>query len=178
MVKERVIGDLHFFGKEMLNIIPRPFSTVEAMNAYMIEAWNAETSPDDIVFVVGDFFDAQYCTKQEMFTILDSLNGTKILIVGNHDRPFVAWYKEYGMTVIEYPILKDQFWILSHEPQFVSEAAPYANIFAHVHLNPMYKDVSSRSICVSAERLNYRPMLLSEAKKKVMECANKENATQ
>lgn len=170
MVKERVIGDLHFFGKEMLNIIPRPFSTVEEMNAYMIEAWNAETSPDDIVFVVGDFFDAQYCTKQEMFTILDSLNGTKILIVGNHDKLYLDLYKEYGLTVIEYPIVKDQFWILSHEPQFVSESAPYANIFAHAHLNPMYKDVSSRSICVSAERLNYRPMLLSEAKKKVIEC--------
>lgn len=171
-MQERVIGDLHFFGRDMIHIVPRPFDSVNAMNSYMIESWNLETAPDDIVFIVGDFFDAQYCTKQEMFDILNALNGIKVLIVGNHDKPFLDWYREYGLTVIEYPILKDQFWILSHEPQFVSDAAPYANIFAHVHLNPMYKDVSSRSICVSAERLNYKPILLSEAKEKVLQCAN------
>lgn len=172
-MQERVIGDLHFFGIDMIDIVPRPFKTVEEMNNYIIDMWNEETAPDDIVFVVGDFFDAQYCTKEEMFSILNKLHGTKILIAGNHDKPFLNWYREYGIQVIEYPILKDQFWILSHEPQFVSEAAPYANIFAHVHLNPMYNDVSSRSICVSAERLGYRPMLMSTAKAKVMMCAHK-----
>lgn len=170
-MQERIIGDLHFFGRDIINIVPRPFKTVQTMNAYMIEMWNQDTEPDDIVFVVGDFFDAQYCSKEEMFAILDQLNGTKILIAGNHDIPFLDWYREYGIQVIEYPILKDQFWILSHEPQFVSEAAPYANIFAHVHLNPMYNDVSSRSICVSAERLGYKPMLISMAKAKVLTCA-------
>lgn len=171
MGQERVIGDLHFFGKDMISIVPRDFTSIDEMNNFIISQWNSETAPEDTVFIVGDFFDQ--CSKEEMFTILDQLNGTKILIVGNHDGPFVHWYKEYGITVIEYPILKDQFWILSHEPQFVSDAAPYANIFAHVHLNPMYKDVSTRSICVSAERLNYKPILLSEAKSKVMECAHK-----
>ena len=171
--KERVIGDLHFFGKDMISIVPRPFSSVEEMNSHIIEMWNDETNPSDTIYVVGDFFDAQYCTKEEMFTILDQLNGIIVIIAGNHDKPFLHWYREYGLTVIDYPIIKDQYWILSHEPQFVSDAAPYANIFAHVHLNPMYKDVSSRSICVSAERLNYRPMALEDAKKLVLQESNK-----
>lgn len=44
---------------------------------------------------------------------------------------------------------------------------PYANIFAHVHGNPAYADVSKQSFCASAERkaLNYYPIKLSDIKK-------------
>ena len=167
--RERVIGDLHFFDKNIIQMAPRPFKNIQEMNAHMIEKWNEDTDVYDTVLVVGDFFDTTNCTKEQMFEVLDQLNGNIKLIVGNHDTQ-LDWYREYGIDVIEYTIIKDEFWIISHEPQYVSLAAPYANIFAHVHLNPMYNDVSARSFCVSAERLGYKPILLSDIKIAVLKC--------
>ena len=162
---ERVIGDSHFFDENIIQMAPRNFTSVEEMNASMIDSWNSVTAKNDTVFHLGDFINFGNCSVEEGFEIIDQLNGNIVLIAGNHDLPYLNILREYGprLQVIEYPILKNEFWILSHDPQFVSEAAPYANIFAHVHLNPMYKDVSSRSFCVSAERLGYKPILLREA---------------
>lgn len=168
--KEFVIGDLHYFDPDIIQMSPRAFSSVQEMNEYMIKQWNSEVDEDDTVFVIGDFFDFHHCSREEAYEILDQLKGNIILIKGNHD-DHLQYFYDYGIQVIEYPILKDGFWLLSHEPMFVTEAAPYANIFAHVHLNPMYKTVSSRSFCASAERHDYKPILLSEIKKLVRQTA-------
>jgi calcineurin-like phosphoesterase family protein len=164
--KEFVIGDLHFFHNDIILTAPREFNSVEEMNLHMITKWNSVVGNKDTVFVLGDFFDFNNCTQCEAYEILDQLNGNIVLIAGNHD-DHLEYFREYGITVIEYPIIKDGFWLLSHAPMFVSEASPYANIFAHVHLNPMYRTVSSRSFCASAERIGYTPILLSEIKKMV-----------
>lgn len=175
--KERIIGDLHFHGHSIMHSSPRRFTSVEQMNSFMIQEWNSVTDDEDTVIVNGDFIDFDNCTKEEGYAIIDQLKGRIILILGNHDRPYAGWYRGYGsrLTVIDYPILKDEFWIISHEPKFVSIASPYANVFAHVHLNPMYKDVSPRSFCTSAERIGYKPILWSFVKESVMCCGRKEN---
>ena len=167
--REFVIGDLHFYDPSMLPLCRPQFSSIEEMNETMITLWNSTVSDADTVFVLGDFFDFGHCTRKQADDTLDRLHGDIILIAGNHDREYLDAFREYGLDVIEYPILKDGFWILSHEPEFVTESAPYANIFAHVHLNPMYRDVSPRSFCASAERLGFTPILLNEAKRRVRE---------
>ena len=168
--REFVIGDNHFYDPDIINMSPRQFSSVQEMNEYMIKQWNDTVNDNDTVFVLGDFFDFHNCDREEAYEILDQLRGTIILIKGNHD-DHLNYFYDYGIQVIEYPILKDEFWIMSHEPMFVTEAAPYANIFAHVHFNPMYNTISSRSFCVSAERHDYKPVLLSEIKKMVRQAA-------
>ena len=168
--REFVIGDLHFYDPNIIQYSPRDFTSVQEMNQFMASQWNSVVNNNDTVFMLGDFFDFDHCDDIQVFEILDQLNGHIILIAGNHDRGNLDVFRAYGIEVIEYPIVKDGFWFLSHEPMFVTETAPYANIFAHVHLNPMYKTVSSRSFCASAERHNYVPVLLSEAKRMVREC--------
>ena len=141
------------------------------MNDFMIKNWNTVASNEDTVFVVGDFFDFNHCTKEETADVLKQLNGHITLISGNHDVGNLVELRNLGVEVIPYPIVKDNFWILSHEPMYVSENSPYANIFAHVHNNPIYKTVSSRSFCVSAERIGYTPILLKEGYQRVQACA-------
>jgi len=59
------------------------FSSVEEMDDYLVDQWNAVVTPDDLVYCLGDF-----CYNyQQMCDVLPFLNGIKILIVGNHD-PF------------------------------------------------------------------------------------------
>ena len=51
---------------------------------------------------------------------------------------------------------------------------PYANIFGHVHGNPLYADVSRQSFCVSAERTGYIPLEFEEIAGKMQNAANLE----
>ena len=157
----RVIGDLHFYDPNIIKMGPRDFESVEQMNQYMIDEWNSVTGEHDTVIVNGDFIDLLHCSIEQAYAIIDQLKGKIVLILGNHDIVHEQVLRNYGprLEVIPYTIVKDEFWIISHEPQYVSTAAPYANVYAHVHMNPTYKDVSSRSFCTSAERLRYRPIL-------------------
>ena len=49
------IADCHFF-HEALNtqMDQRGFSSVEAMNTYMLRKWNAKVRPNDEVVILGD----------------------------------------------------------------------------------------------------------------------------
>lgn len=143
----------------------RPFGSTEEMNEKLIENWNKVVGKQDRVFMMGDF---ALCGKEKIIEIGKRLKGKKILILGNHEGASLKTYYEAGFEMIsKYPILFNEFFILSHEPQYVQENGVYANIFAHVHTNPMYKSVSSRSFCVSAERINYTPISFEIIKKQM-----------
>ena len=166
--KEYLIGDLHMFDENIIKFEKRQFENAEKAAWEMIRSWNSVVKEEDTVYVLGDLF-YEGCTEEQIATIMARLNGKVVLIVGNHDWSLLDVLSKY-MEIIRYPIVKDDFWILSHEPMYVNEAAPYANIFAHVHNNPMYKTVSSRSFCVSAERINYTPILWEYVKDAVLQC--------
>jgi len=59
------------------------FRDVDQMDTYLIEQWNATVGKDDVVYCLGDL-SYKIASATEA---LAKMNGTKILIVGNHD-PF------------------------------------------------------------------------------------------
>lgn len=79
------ISDLHFCHASLNDHMDmRGFASVEDMNEYMIKQWNSKVRLWDDVVILGDF-----CISPkgaEVNAILERLNGTKYLIVGNHDR--------------------------------------------------------------------------------------------
>jgi calcineurin-like phosphoesterase family protein len=81
-----VTSDLHFGHKNIMKFCPvtraRFRDDVAYMNAMMIKEWNDLIEPDDTVYILGD---AAFLSGSEAGRILMSLNGTKILIEGNHD---------------------------------------------------------------------------------------------
>lgn len=160
-----MIGDTHFCHSNIIKYCDRPFNSTEEMNEKLIENWNKVVGKQDRVFMMGDF---ALCGKEKIIEIGNRLKGKKILILGNHEGASLKTYYEAGFEMVsKYPILFNEFFILSHEPQYVQENGVYANIFAHVHTNPMYKSVSSRSFCVSAERINYTPISFEIIKKQM-----------
>jgi len=122
--------------------------------------------------VLGDFsFHGADATR----AIIKILYGNKILIMGNHDyRSVKWWYKAGFLEVYKYPIIVDDFFILSHEPMYVNKNMPYANIFGHVHNRPEYNTDSAQTYCVSVERINYMPIEFDKVKKIML--ANAGNA--
>ena len=169
----KVIADTHFFDDNIRKMEPARhcFKNVEQMNNVLIKSWNDKINDNDEALVLGDFISSK--NEEEIKFILNALHGHITLVAGNHDVINLDILRKYPdkILVIEHPIIIDEFWMCSHEPKYVSEAMPYANVFGHVHSNPMYKTVSSRSFCVSAERLNnFEPITFGEIKKAVLSC--------
>ncbi len=150
------IADTHFDDDNIRRYENRPFDSVEAMNEAMIARWNSVVTEADTVWVLGDFGAAG--REGEM---LSRLKGEKMLVKGNHDKQSGEYYRRAGFVgVYNMPVIYNNFWILSHEPMYVCENMPYANLFGHVHANPIYRDFSSQHFCVSAERIDYTPVTL------------------
>jgi len=81
-------ADPHFGHSNILKYCVRPFGTVDEMNGELIDRYNNVIEDDDTVLWLGDcFFHGTYDG------ILEELNGTKILIIGNHDRSMAAMAK-------------------------------------------------------------------------------------
>lgn len=171
-MKDFFIADTHFESEDIIKMENRPFKSACEMNHFIVSNWNNVVKENDRVFLLGDVGELKTDENiKNVISILKSLNGHIILILGNHDREFKEFFKDFpNIEVYNFPILYNDFWMLSHEPLYVSETMPYANIFGHVHNNPMYKTVSCRSFCVSVERINYTPICFDEIKEKVLNC--------
>ena len=158
------IADTHFSDEKIMRYENRPFASAQEMDEAIIRAWNDAVSPDDTVWHLGDFG-----ASGREAEVLKRLNGHVLLVKGNHDVRSGEYYRSCGFEeVYDYPVIIDSFWILSHEPLYVCENMPYADIFGHVHANPMYKDFSRQHFCCSAERIAYGPVSFEAVKAAVL----------
>jgi calcineurin-like phosphoesterase family protein len=134
---------------------------VEQMNESIVNNRNDTVSENDIVWFLWDLGDNSFFSK---------LNWKKYLVKWNHETEDNKYYRElWFIEVYDMPVILDNFWILSHEPLYVNANMPYANIFAHVHLDPKYKTVSKQSFCVSCDRIGFKPISFSEIKRNISE---------
>jgi calcineurin-like phosphoesterase family protein len=78
-------SDLHFGHANIIEYCRRPFTSVDRMNAGLIERWNSVVGTGDDVWVLGDVCMGHI---DDSLAYVEQLHGTKRLIVGNHDRMF------------------------------------------------------------------------------------------
>jgi len=76
-------SDSHFGHANVIGMCNRPFSSIREHDDALISNWNEVVQPDDVVFHLGDF--AYRCDAKHVTRCFDALNGTKHLILGNHD---------------------------------------------------------------------------------------------
>ena len=78
---------LHFGHTNIMKFCPqsraRYKNDVDYMNETMVHEWNATIAPDDTVYILGD---VAFLPADKAVKIMRRLNGTKILVEGNHDR--------------------------------------------------------------------------------------------
>ncbi|MCE4224046.1 metallophosphoesterase [Methylobacterium sp. C25] len=63
---------------------PRPFAGIEAHDEAIVARWNDVVRPEDEVWHLGDF--AFSCSFEHASATFARLNGTKHLVVGNHEK--------------------------------------------------------------------------------------------
>jgi calcineurin-like phosphoesterase family protein len=156
-MKTFLISDTHFGHANMLNFKRadgsplRVFKDVVHMNEVMINNWNNVVGPDDKVYHLGDvgFKNATY-----LASTLSRLNGTKVLIKGNHDTQKLNLYQRFFKDVRAYHIL-DKL-LLAHVPIHPRSLERWkGQVHGHLHDwdlgDPKYLNVS-------VERINYTPV--------------------
>ncbi|MEY8366998.1 metallophosphoesterase [Anaerovoracaceae bacterium 41-7] len=157
-----LIADTHFCHNNIIKYCNRPFTSADEMDKKMITNWNSAVKNKDRIFMLGDFCLAG---RDRIVEVGNKLNGRKTLIMGNHDSASLKTYYEAGFEIVSrHPIIIEDFIILSHEPMFTPRKYPYFNIYGHVHNDERFKDYTSTSFCVSAERLDYTPIRLDTIK--------------
>ncbi len=113
--KRFVTSDSHFLHQNIIQYCNRPVD----YNRMIIENWNSVVSDNDIVYHLGDFSAGVGKIKNgynRLKVIAKHLNGTKILIRGNHD-----WYKDqayiddFGFSEVHDYLVVDEFF-LCHYP--------------------------------------------------------------
>jgi calcineurin-like phosphoesterase family protein len=164
----RFISDFHFSHTNMA--ISRGFLTIEEHDEFIIEKFNSVVTKRDTTYILGDIT----METSKPYHLLSRLNGTKHVILGNHDkRQHIKELLKYVDSVSGVVKYKDIF--LSHIPVHPMELEYRIskNIHGHLHekviTQPVYEYGNmigfipdERYICVSCEQVNYIPKTLEE----------------
>ena len=129
-------ADLHFGHDANIGKSARPFLTVDDMEIILIKNWNSVVSPEDTVYIVGDFISR---SRKPPEYYLRQLNGKKHLVVGNHDAPWMKHCKlnEWFESVGEIAEVKDgnKRIVMCHYPmvEWSGSKRGSIQIYGHVH---------------------------------------------
>lgn len=131
------IADLHFGHKNVLAYDNREFPDIETHDAALIERWNDTVSPSDTVWILGDI---SWYGPGKTCEILDSLNGTKNLCIGNHDSRLMKSrdVRDRFAEIVNYKELEDDEWhgiVLCHYPIpcYNNHFKGWLHFYGHVH---------------------------------------------
>src|SRR6185503_2555547 len=83
------ISDTHFNHNNIIKYSNRPFFSVQEMNETMISNWNNCVAPGETIFHLGDFMCGKRGDVEGIKNLVSRLNGTKVLILGNHDQEII-----------------------------------------------------------------------------------------
>jgi calcineurin-like phosphoesterase family protein len=148
-------SDTHFGDHRVLNLYPRPFASVAAMDAGLIAQWNEIVGSEDEVWHLGDFAR----TAAQAAAILPRLNGRKHLVLGNNDPPpgtgwlSVSSYAELSVDGIDL--------VLCHYPFRSWKGMDRGSVDLHGHSHGRLRPLP-RQFDVGVDVRNYRPVRLAE----------------
>ena len=150
-----VISDTHFGHIKLEELGERPYKTLEKI----IKNWNAIVNKDDLVIHLGDYV----VGNSHWNSLIRSLNGRKILVLGNHDKKSPTWYIKNGFDFACFSFMWKYFGLnilFTHAP---SEYDNYdLNIHGHLHDGRHRGEytLTDKHLLFSLEKHGYRPVLL------------------
>ena len=178
-----LVSDTHFGHKGVCHFTRndgvtklRPFDTPEEMDEFMVEAWNARVKPTDKVYHLGDVV-----INRRSLSIMNRLNGDKVLIRGNHDIFKDEDYRKYFRELRAYHVMNGM--ILSHIPIHSESLGRFGvNIHGHLHANRVMRParvleefidhgcttIDERYHCVCVEQTpDFAPILFEDVIKRI-----------
>lgn len=82
-------SDTHYGHENVIKYDERPFGDLEHMHRVLVNNYNSVVPNNGICYFLGD---VGFLSNLEFRKILSQLNGTKVLVSGNHDKGHNAMY--------------------------------------------------------------------------------------
>ena len=130
-------SDLHLGHDNICAYSHRPYADAESMNADLVDRWNSVVSPEDEVWVLGDFALGRV---EVTLGLARRLHGRKTLVPGNHDQ---CWHgmQESGQAAPR--------WVTAYgEAGFSIAPGParvrFGELVVRAHHFPYYGDSQDR----------------------------------
>ncbi len=178
-------SDLHFGHEQVLELCRRPFRNVQDMNISLIERFNDVVKPADTVYILGDV--AHRMPLSEVQALLFEMNGSKVLLPGNHDLAYdyaQPYQTKNGRMVQLFDEITDmkiiQFekrtLVLMHYPMLSWLDSRRGTIMLHGHIhatsgyNTKNQAMGLRRFDVGVDANNYAPVSITEIIQMVRSC--------
>lgn len=174
-MKIYITSDQHFFHTNIIKYCQRPFDNYSEMNETIINNYNEIIKPEDTVIHLGDLSASVKNHIHEFSNILNSLNGNKILLRGNHDHQDDQFYLDNGFEVVgdhmivgeyffsHYPLFADSKWCTPTEQRLIklyenSKCTKIVHGHTHNNVSKWKDDLFRINACVEVN--DYNPILL------------------
>ena len=149
-------SDWHIGHANVLKFDKRPYKDLDEMHSHMIKTFNYWVPKHGITYFLGDM---GFGSNNLLGEIIGQLNGTKVLIRGNHDvfktADFIKYFDEIYGVKVGTDIYRDWDFIMSHIPIHIESRSRWkANIHGHLHGNS-YPEDFYMNVCV--EHIDFTP---------------------
>lgn len=108
-------SDLHFGHKNIIKFCNRPFKDVDEMNYELVRKYNNVVKPEDTCYFLGDLGKLRF---EDFRDVINSMNGNKIMVLGNHDKGTLS-FLNLGFQAVMLNgcmIVENKFLTFSHYP--------------------------------------------------------------
>ena len=140
----------------------RNFRTTDEMHKVLKQRHNSVVRPEDTVYHLGDFaYGPGAKSWQQVQSILQTLNGTHHLILGNHDHIEPFKYIEAGFSSVHTSLVLEDY-LLIHDPAVAGVLTHQKVIHGHTHSIGLR--LAPHTYCVCVELHDYIPVEFSVIK--------------
>ena len=155
-------ADTHFRHARVIEFNRRPFRGFQDMDEAMVRRWNDRVGPDDTVWHLGDF--AVEVDEARVEAIFHRLNGTKHLVVGNHDEGDEGILTLPWASVERLAHVDDagRQVVLCHYPMVTWLGARHDAVHLHGHTHGSLPGTTARAD-VGVDCWDFAPVTLDEA---------------
>ena len=158
-------SDQHFFHKNIIKYCDRPFKDEPTMRREIVTRFNETVGKDDTTYFLGDVAMLGASQWEHLKGVVQSLNGRKHLVFGNHDEfrweryldvGFISTHSAHWMMVEGYNV------VMAHDPAVYCTLDP-GTIFLHGHIHTLYRSLpGQRTVNVGVDMWDFRPVTMSQ----------------
>lgn len=167
-------ADHHFGHRNIIRFCNRSWANINDHDAALMENWNACVQPKDTVYHLGDF---ALCAQGYTKGILQRLNGRKVLIRGNHDKPIKGHLESYFEAIYDYKKIlhEKQHIVLFHYPIASWHMKHYGAWHLHGHSHGNYPSLNPKlMVDVGVDVWDYKPVSFEQLRRYFDEETRKE----
>lgn len=150
------------FREDLGQIVEKKFKAIDEMHRVFKRRHNEVVAPEDIVYHLGDFaFGPGAKSWTQLEPILRGLNGTHILILGNHCLLDPFKYVEAGFQSVHTSLVLEDY-LLIHDPA-IAGVYPELKVI-HGHTHSLGLNLNRNTYCVCVDMHDFYPVPFDKIK--------------